>query len=347
MQEATTPKPPAKSTKRKADSVSNSTNVNVNVSVSVSNTGVVEVQPATPAAKKAKATPKTAAKAAPKTTEKAAPKKAPKAAPKTTAKAAPKTTAKDTEVAPKPKEKSTTAKSTPAVTAPKTKQAPAAKPAKAPAKPKVSTKQTASAPSHEQDEIPPPPYSEYDPKNGFDAPDSQQSSSQPKIGLLNGQYTVSCPHIESNFPEHEGELKLVATLDGKNLWLSFDFGIATGVMKVARPYEVDKDRGTIVLWRGNALERGTDDYYPLVCLDTVARAAPVNTLFFLGDGHLRGILQYGSKAQGTDVKLAFDAYRLFGQSMTSDIRPTEARKKWAQLDERGIVTKDYEMDEEW
>lgn len=118
-------------------------------------------------------------------------------------------------------------------------------------------------------------------------------------------------------------------------------------MKVARPYEVDKDRGTIVLWRGEALERGTDDYYPLVCMDTVARAAPVNTLFFLGDGHLRGTLQYGSKSQGTDMKLVFDAYRLFGLSMTSDIRPIEARQEWAQLDERANERQEYEMDEEW
>lgn len=160
--------------------------------------------------------------------------------------------------------------------------------------------------------------------------------------MLNGQYSVSCPLVESNFPEYEGELSLIATLDGKNLWLNFNFGIATGIMKEPRPQEVDKDHGTIILWRGNALERSSDNHYPLVCMDTVSRAAPVNTLFFLGDGHIQGTLQYGSKAQGTDTKLSFDAYRLFGQLMTSDVRPTEARQMWARLDERA-----NEMEEDW
>lgn len=58
LKESATTKPPVKGTKRKADQVSTSTRFNVNISVSVSSTGMIEVQAAQPAAKKAKAAPK-------------------------------------------------------------------------------------------------------------------------------------------------------------------------------------------------------------------------------------------------------------------------------------------------
>ncbi|KAJ5573811.1 uncharacterized protein N7459_008238 [Penicillium hispanicum] len=290
LKDASKAKSSTKGTKRKAGEVSTSTNVNVSVNVNVSSTGVVDVQAAQPAAKKAKT--------------------------------APKATAKDKKVT-------------------------AAKPAK-PSKPTAQTRAPAhqaaqpssltSGPSHGEFDDAPPPYSEYEPSSGSGAWGSQQSippsSPRRKIGLLNGVYRVSCPYVVRNFPEHEGRLDLIATLDGNTLWLNFNLGVATGVMKVDRPYEVNMDDATRVFWRGNAMQRWTGEYLPYN-IDTVKSAGALNRLFFMGDGHIEGTIRFGSKAEDNDVRLDFAADRLPGQSMTSQISPTEARLEWARLDLRG------------
>lgn len=81
-------------------------------------------------------------------------------------------------------------------------------------------------------------------------------------------------------------------------------------MKVDRPYEVDENEdGTMLFWRGESTVEQQD-----INIDTVPRAGEKNRLYFLGDGHIHVI--------------EFDAYRIHGQSMTSEISPTEARKEW-------------------
>lgn len=354
--ESATAKPPAKGTKRKADQVSTSTNVNVNVSVSVSSTGVIEVQAAQPAAKKAKAAPKITSKE-----EKAAPAPkpiAPTAAPKATKQTARKSTAPSQIVI---DAKTMTAKPKAAVAAPKEPKAAATKttakekkppPAKSTAaaaklakpaakpKPKGATSKASQQLAHSQDQdddAPPPPYSEYDPgvtsRPREHAPPISLSSPRRRIGLLNGRYNVSCDHVEENFPEYQGRLNLIATLDGNALWLNFNFGVAAGMMRVQRPYEVNTEDTMTVLWRGNGLSRRTDQR-ELFNIDTDSRAGSSNGLFFMGDGHIRGFIRYGSERYDDEVDLEFDAYRQPNQSMTSEISPTEAREIWASLEER-------------
>jgi hypothetical protein len=355
LKESATTKPPAKGTKRKADQVSTSTStsVNVNVSVSVSSTGVVEVQAAQRAAKKAKAAPKTTAKE-----KKAAPAAKPIAptavlkenkqtARKSTAtskiaKVAKTTAAKPKAAAAVPKEKKTTA---PKTTVKEKKPAPAksttaaAKPAKPAAKLKGAAGKAAQRLAHSQGEEDdaPPPYSEYDPgvSSGWreSAPPISPTSPRRRIGLLNGRYNVFCEHAEGNFPEYQDRLNLIATLDGNALWLNFNLGVATGMMRVQRPYEVNTDHAMTVLWRGNGLSRRTDQR-ELFNIDTDSRAGLSNGLFFMGDGHIRGFIRYGSERDDDEVDLEFDAYRQPNQSMTSEISPTEAREIWASLETR-------------
>lgn len=139
------------------------------------------------------------------------------------------------------------------------------------------------------------------------------------------RYRVSCPYIEDNFPKRLNALGLIATLNGDNLWLKFDFSPAvTGLMKVDRPYEHDED-GTMVFWRGHALDWASNRRFFI--LDTIYGAGPVNRLRFLGSGHIRGMINYDRR----DIN--FDAYRLPGQSMTSEIRPAQARAEWARLEQ--------------
>jgi hypothetical protein len=352
LKESATTKPPAKGTKRKADQVSTSTSVNV--SVSVSSTGVVEVQAA---AKKAKVTPKTTAKekkaapaakpiaptAAPKEKKKQTARKS--TAPSTTVEVAKTTTVKPKAAAAAPKEKKTTA---PKTTAEEKKPAPAksttaaAKPAKPTANPKPkgaaskASQQLAPSQGHDHADAP-PPYSEYDPGVGSgwmeSVPPISPTSPRRRIGLLNGRYSVSCDHVELNFPEYQDRLNLIATLDGNALWLNFNLGVATGMMRVQRPYEVNTEDAITVFWRGNALPRMTNQR-ELFNIDTDGRAGSSNGLFFMGDGHLRGFIRYGSERDDNEVDLEFDAYRQPNQSMTSEISPTEAREIWASLQER-------------
>ncbi|KUI74243.1 hypothetical protein VM1G_09754 [Cytospora mali] len=300
---------PAKGTKRKAEEAP--TNVSVNVSVQISSTGAVTVGAAQPAAKKTKTGgPASSATAAKKIT----------------------TAASKVKKTGGPASSTTTSKKTTTTKAQKVdgdgKSAPSPKPAKPAAKAKAPAKLAARRPAAASssngtgvsgltfaasldvyDDDGTPPYSE------FNLPRS--------LGILNGRYRVSCPYLEDNFPEGSNNCGLIATLDGRNLWLSFDFNAVNGLMKVDRPYEADED-GTTAFWRGYGLDR--DFKRKFINIDTIYQAGPLNRLRFLGDGHIEGTISYDGH------EIDFDAYRLSGQSNTSEVTPTQARVKWAEMD---------------
>lgn len=336
MKESASASSSGKAAKRKADQARN---VSVNVSVHINSAGSIKVQAAQPAAKKAK-TSSTAPKAAKKPT--AIKSNATPPAPKTKKTTPANPTA--TKAAANSKKATTTHATKDFKAVGKATSAP--KSTKTPTKPKASPKQqTAQRPlpsSSSQTETPmfafrgadanhndaPPPYSEFDLGHSFSSPvrqlsSPQQRSPQRRIGLLNGRYEVSCPYIDGNFPEREHDLGLIATLDGATLWLTFDFGIVTGMMRADRPYEPDAEVGMMVYWRAHVSDR-------LVKIDSISLAGPVNRLWFLGEGHIRGSLRWRSAAK--PIELQFDAYRLPGQSMTSEISPARARAEWAELE---------------
>ncbi|ROW00849.1 hypothetical protein VMCG_06558 [Cytospora schulzeri] len=273
-----------------------STNVSVNVSVQVSSTGAVKVGAAEPAAKKAKTGGASSSTTTPKRTTTAASKEK-----KTTTTKAQKIDGKG-----KSASSSKTAK-------PDTKaKAPAKPTAKRPAaKAKAPVKSAAKRPAASSS------TGTVDPAYG-----ALVNPRRRGIGLLNGRYSVSCPYIEDNFPGRLNGLGLIATLDGDSLWLKFDFAPAvTGLMKVDRPYEPDEEM--ILFWRGHALDwAGNRRFFNV---DTIYRAGPENRLRFLGGGHIQGMINYDRG----DIE--FDAYRLPGQSMTSEISPAQARAEWVQL----------------
>ncbi|KUI58568.1 hypothetical protein VP1G_05836 [Cytospora mali] len=290
---------PAKGTKRKAEEAP--TNVSVNVSVQISSTGAVTVGAAQPAAKKTK----TGGPSSSTTTSK-----------KTTTTKAQKV-GSDGKSAPSPK---------PAKPAAKAK-APAKPAARRPAAASSSSGTGVSGPAFAAsqdvyDDDGPPPYLEFDPGR---APFASHSSPRRSLGILNGRYRVSCPYLKDNFPEGSNNCGLIATLDGRSLWLSFDFDAVNGLMKVDRPYEADED-GKTAFWRGYGLDR--DFNRKFINIDTIYQAGPLNRLRFLGGGHIEGTISYDGH------EIDFDAYRLSGQSNTSEVTPTEARAKWAEMDPR-------------
>jgi hypothetical protein len=61
------------------------------------------------------------------------------------------------------------------------------------------------------------------------------------------------------------------------------------------------------------------------------RAGCLNGDFFMGEGHIWGVIHY-SAGYDDGVELEFDAYWRRDQSMTSEISPTEAREIWASLE---------------
>lgn len=300
---------PKKSTKRKVDQVSTSTNVSVNVSFQVSSTGQVMLPAARPAAKKAKTATATKATATPKglksTMTKAATTKAIQS--KATPSKAPKATM-------------------PKAAMPKaaTKAAPLSKPAKPIAKGKTTPKQTArrsrpfgsdTAPSFADA---PPPYTEYDTSRGSSsqAPYQHSIPTQPKLGLLNGRYTVRSRDLEDAFPDEcDTDLGLIATIDGNTLWLKFDFGAAVGIMELLKPRGVFEGRRELV-WRGSA----TDEYGEMTPVDR-QDADSENWVEFLGDGYVEGSISWDGYRS-----YQFEAERLPGESMYSEISPWEMRR---------------------
>lgn len=283
-------------TKRKADQVS--TKVNVNVTIQVSNTGAVQVQTGQPSPKRPKI-------------EKSGPTATPTAKKTATAIA---TTGK--------------ANKSPATESEKAKAAP--KPVK-PAAKKAAKKAAKSGTTQPSGSLggdtsggysdAPPPYSEVDPGHG----PGFQSSPRQGIGLLNGRYKVDCPYMNGNFPEFKDDFGIIATLDGTKLWLKFDFGPLVGIMQVNRPYEPhEEDSVDMVFWRGHSTAEQRD-----INIDTCFRAGPVNKLRFLGGGHIRGMISYMAQTPYGRRMIEFDAYRIPGQSMTSEISPTQARAEWA------------------
>lgn len=180
---------------------------------------------------------------------------------------------------------------------------------------------------HESDD--PPPYSEHDPNRQ----ESQGSTSRPRprsIGLLNGRYRVSCPFVERNYPLYADELSIIATLDCNTLWLSFNFGIATGIMKTTRPWPDYLGERNGMFRRGAGMELNSIVMTPQN-IDQLRRAGPFNVVVFNGGGHIHGSIYYGSV--GSAVHLEFDAYRISGQSMSSSISPSQARCEWERLRE--------------
>lgn len=371
MKESTTAAAPKAKTaaKRKADQVSTSTNVSVNVSFQVSNTGQIMMQAAAPpAAKKAKiaatpkATPKsTTTKAAPKATSKATPKAAPKAAPKPATKATASKTA--TPAAPKATPKAlpktapkTTLKAVPKTapkTAPKitTKATPSSKSAKPTAKGKAMAKTQAgygSTPSKSAAMTglaaggprfgdAPPPYAELDPNRASSSqpPKQHSSPSQPKLGLLNGRYTVRSRDLHDDFGnDYMPDFGFIATLDTdrSRLWLKFDFGAVSGIMELNRPWGISDGRLNTV-WRGTApnaycerafVDQGTDNS---------------NWVEFVGDGHVRGTIRWGGSRA-----YQFEAQRLPDQPMRSEISPSEMRMMF---EEYGRSEEDDERAEDY
>lgn len=351
--------PAKRSNKRKADDgqagMAPGTNVNINLSVSIGPNGNVQMAPAEPAAKKARATPK--AKPTPEAKPTPKPKSTPKPKPTPTAKrpaTTKPTTAPSTQAAPRTKQTARRGTSSagvakaaaPSRSAPDT---PSDKPARAP-----RTKQTArrsrpfnmasqsrptaatppQAPQFDATpsqwdsphDDPPPPYpgspmhldgDNYNYNNYNDQEDNPPSP-LPPLGLLNGRYHLHC----TSPPQHadrgsSADSGVIFTLDGDALWGSFEIGPLSGILRLdERPWTASH-RPLYFGWRG---EDGQGGEY-----DEVDDGSYVK---FLGDGVVVGRIGFYDGEM-----LEFRGCRVGGQGTRSEVGVFEMRRQW---DERRL-----------
>ncbi|KAI1093409.1 hypothetical protein F5B19DRAFT_133728 [Rostrohypoxylon terebratum] len=127
------------------------------------------------------------------------------------------------------------------------------------------------------------------------------------IGLLNGRYDIN---ITDGMAIDDWDLSLVLTLNGSQLWGSFDLGCVRGVLKLPqRPYQPSYDPLDFI-WRGRE--------------DGVGKISYGNNhrgrMKFLGDGRIEGeIDEYG---------IVFTGRRTSGQNTRSEIDVATMKDEW-------------------
>ncbi|OTB03384.1 hypothetical protein M426DRAFT_177063 [Hypoxylon sp. CI-4A] len=158
--------------------------------------------------------------------------------------------------------------------------------------------------SDDFDEPPPPPYSRSPPRDDGLRP----------LGLLNGRYEVECREVTDQWG-HDG-FSLVLTLDGSQLWGSFDLGIVSGVLRISeRPWQ--SSFGDVEFtWRGRELDG------PIIYGNHNA-----GFIRFLGDGRVEGGVDFNGG-------LEFEGNRFPHQGTRSEIPADEMRMEWNGYNER-------------
>ncbi|KAI0025135.1 hypothetical protein F4780DRAFT_775144 [Xylariomycetidae sp. FL0641] len=184
---------------------------------------------------------------------------------------------------------------------------------------------------YDEDDGPPPPYSEYDrgysaydddddDDDGYDYgagnryndddDDPDESSDLQPLGLLNGRYALRAPDVTEEWPQWEPEdLSLVLTLAGTELWGRLSLGVVEGVLRLPqRPWQPSPERLAFT-WRGQEQHQG-----PILHGD-----ANTGWLRFLGGGRVEGQVDFmglrfrGTRDPGQGTRSQADARALRGE----------------------------------
>ncbi|WYZ43650.1 hypothetical protein EsH8_VII_000086 [Colletotrichum jinshuiense] len=129
------------------------------------------------------------------------------------------------------------------------------------------------------------------------------------LGLINGRYEIY--ETDNRDVSSGGDCWLVCTIDGDQLWVSFDLGFLNGVMMTgSRPRRSSLDPLPFN-WCGQSR----------TCYEGY-NASNQSFLAFVGDGFIDGTIDWN----GQD--LTFKARRLDGQSTRSEISARAMREEW-------------------
>ncbi|KAL8735339.1 MAG: hypothetical protein Q9166_000884 [cf. Caloplaca sp. 2 TL-2023] len=107
------------------------------------------------------------------------------------------------------------------------------------------------------------------------------TSSQPKLGLINGYYEIYCPYLQEQFSHlYDEPMSLILCLNSPNVWGAYDFGMFSGVLHMqGRPWEPSEEP-IPCRWRGRENGEGEMSFGDN-CRGEIA---------FLGDGNIQGSL---------------------------------------------------------
>ncbi|KAL8909932.1 MAG: hypothetical protein Q9171_004753 [Xanthocarpia ochracea] len=153
------------------------------------------------------------------------------------------------------------------------------------------------------------------------------SPSQPKLGLLNGHYDISCPDLDEQFSSSSDEpMSLILCLNSPEVWGAYDFGMFSGVLHLQnRPWEPSEEP-IPCRWRGRENGEGEMSFGDH-CEGEIS---------FLGDGRIEGWLNL------------FDICHFQGQRRPGPgTAPRSAASMQEEWDEYNEETYDYERRSRW
>lgn len=80
------------------------------------------------------------------------------------------------------------------------------------------------------------------------------------LGLLNGTYDITCDDLREWSMYDDADFNLIMALQGTEIWISYDFGMFSGIIHVSRrPFEASDARIEFT-WRGVENSEGTITY---------------------------------------------------------------------------------------
>ncbi|KAL8693536.1 MAG: hypothetical protein Q9218_001661 [Villophora microphyllina] len=120
----------------------------------------------------------------------------------------------------------------------------------------------------------------------------QGPSSNPKLGLINGHYDITCPNLEYLHPDHGQTLSLTLCLDSPHVWGAYDLGMFSGILRIgSRPFEASPD---YLPCRYRGIDEGSGEVeFGDHCTGAIA---------FLGNGRIEGWLQLNGECHFQGVR---------------------------------------------
>ncbi|KZV94555.1 hypothetical protein EXIGLDRAFT_766971 [Exidia glandulosa HHB12029] len=116
--------------------------------------------------------------------------------------------------------------------------------------------------------------------------DENESGSPGKLTTRDteGKFRVYAPSLAKEWPEHASDmwLKIAHSKSGRHVWISFDLGVVSGVMRGSAPPKKSTTPCTLT-WRGSEQGEG----------HTTFGKSNTACITFLGDGQLRGTIRGG------------------------------------------------------
>lgn len=155
----------------------------------------------------------------------------------------------------------------------------------------------------------PEPPVEFEPRPTIDLP----------LGLINGNYTISCPMIESDF-DCAG-FSLILCLDSPSVWGAYEFGPFTGILRLPQRPFYPSDEGLPFYWRGIDHAAGAVIASGEYCMGEIA---------FLGQGRIAGRINvYGGGGDYGDCEFTGMRQSVgMGRGMSSPRSAYSMRQEW-------------------